>query len=627
MPEPQRPLKVFLCHSSQDKPIVKELHNRLIREGWIDPWLDKEKLHLGEDFDLEIEKAIESTDAVIAFISDNAVKKTGYIQKELRLVYDAQMYRPDGELFTIPLRLEDCEPPLRFKHWHWGDYFGEEKEKTYQSLLVSLKVIHERVLRNEAIELALQKTSIKNEEYDAAEQVGGDWKEKGKGETRAGKVKDGNRKIMTTNVLIGRPIVYWFVGFSLLALVIILFSWLNRASQSVESTQESGQVPVVFTSTNTETVEPSATITPEQTSTSTDTPIPTPLPTEIMDAKGISMALIPEGGFTMGSNDFFANESPDHFVVLDAFYIDRYEVTNQDYNLCVTSGQCLPPTRRESYSIEDYYGNSFYSRYPVIYITWQMANNYCEWRLARLPTEAEWEKAARGTDGRNYPWGDSTEGTFVNYNGIVGEVKAIGSYSSGISPYRVFDMAGNVQEWVSDWYQLDYYSSISDGTKNPSGPIAGQEKVLRGGSWDAGKNFIRTTYRTSALPSSSFYNIGFRCAKSVTEDFPATPVQTETPTALETPANGFEIIALPTAVHRGGDATVTVRTQPRSACELGFVLPSGQPSAAGGLGPRTADDEGICSWTWTIAHGTNTGQGYATIIAGGTSERHMIEIK
>ena len=112
-----RKLMVFLCHASQDKPVVQELYQRLLVEGWIDPWLDKEKLLIGEDFDLEIEKAIEDADAVIVFISSNAVKKTGYIQKELRLIYNATMYRPEGELFAIPLRLEDCNPPQRFKLW------------------------------------------------------------------------------------------------------------------------------------------------------------------------------------------------------------------------------------------------------------------------------------------------------------------------------------------------------------------------------------------------------------------------------------------------------------------------------------------------------------------------------
>jgi serine/threonine protein kinase len=145
--EKKHVINVFLCHASEDKPVVNELYQRLKKLDWINPWLDKEKLLPGQDFDLEIEKTIESADAVIAFISKSAVQKTGYIQKELKLIYDAAMYRPDDVLFAIPLRLEKCDPPHRFKRWHWGDYFGNEKEKTYEALLKSLRNIYEQSLQ------------------------------------------------------------------------------------------------------------------------------------------------------------------------------------------------------------------------------------------------------------------------------------------------------------------------------------------------------------------------------------------------------------------------------------------------------------------------------------------------
>lgn len=285
MPEPKRPLKVFLCHSSQDKPIVKELYNRLLNEGWIDPWLDKERLKLGDDFDLEIEKAIESTDAVIAFISENAVKKTGYIQKELRLVYDAQMYRPDGELFTIPLRLEECEPPHRFKYWHWGDYFGEEKEKTYQSLLNSLKFIHERVLKSEAAEktrleaeeLKRQKKAAKEKtEREAKERAERERKEK---ELRENQVHDVSGKARNETerkdekFATGKPktknkLLYGFGGFVALILCILLLSSLNKLLQNVVTTPENTLTQTNISSTTA--VNPSATSIIKITSTPTD---------------------------------------------------------------------------------------------------------------------------------------------------------------------------------------------------------------------------------------------------------------------------------------------------------------------------------------------------------------------
>lgn len=619
MPNPERPLKVFLCHSSQDKPIIQELHNRLISEGWIDPWLDKEKLRLGDDFDWEIETAIESSDAVVAFISENAVKKTGYIQKELRLVYDAQMYRPDGDLFTIPIRLENCEPPRRFRYWHWGNYFGEEKEKTYQSLLKSLRLIHERVLKNESLEQARKISAKEITGRESAENMEQEGNVEGAREKQVRGKKEKGRKQAAVQPRIKKQSIYWFGGFIVFVLGILLISLLNNSPLSIASTPE-GSLPLVESiSTFTETVEPSptATLTPESTYT------PTPLPTEITDAKGATMVFVPEGGFAMGSSDYFSNEAPVHFVLLSSYYIDKYEVTIINYSQCVNDGVCLPPTKRGSYSYSDYFGNLTFSRYPVIYITWQMANEYCEWRGSRLPTEAEWEKAARGNSGRNYPWGDSVEGTYANYNGIEGDVKPIGSFLSGISPYGVMDLSGNVQEWVSDWYQADYYSSLPSNVRNPMGPSSGNEKVLRGGSWDADKNFIRTTYRSKDNPSTSFYNIGFRCARA-TDSTPqeVTPSPTLTPEII-----GFELISISEIAYRGGTAKAEIKTQPRTACELGYILPSGDLSGAAGTGPDTADENGICSWEWTIAHATNPGWGNIYIKAGGMDESYPVEIR
>jgi len=307
-------------------------------------------------------------------------------------------------------------------------------------------------------------------------------------------------------------------------------------------------------------------------------------------------------------------------VYLDDFYIDIYEVTNAFYMECIDIGVCSEPV----YWV--YYREKFYTDHPVVYVTWAQADLFCKWRDGNLPTEAQWEKAARGVDGRTYPWGEEINCSKANYRSCnKTDTDEVGSYESGKSPYGIYDLAGNVWEWTADWYEDNYYQYSP--LMNPLGPTSGIYRVMRGGAWSYRDDDLRTYNRRSGNVDGARNVIGFRCAKSVTEDSPATPVQTETPTSSETPATGFEIIALPTVVYRGGDATVTVRTQPRSACELGFILPSGEPSAAGGLGPRTADEEGICSWTWTIASNTGTGAGYATIIAGGTSERHMIEIK
>ncbi len=139
--DPTRKLKVFLCHSSHDKPVAREIYTRLKAEGWIDPWLDEEKLFPGQDWDLEIEKAVEETDAVLVFLSDNSVNKEGYIQKELRFVLNMADYKPEGTNFVLPFRLNECPLPRRLRSWHYVDNFPEErKEWAYGRLLGSLKL-------------------------------------------------------------------------------------------------------------------------------------------------------------------------------------------------------------------------------------------------------------------------------------------------------------------------------------------------------------------------------------------------------------------------------------------------------------------------------------------------------
>jgi len=140
MLEPRK-LKVFLCHSSNDKPAVRELYQKLSAEAWIDPWLDEEKLFPGQDWNLEIEKAVEAADAILVCLSNSSITKEGYVQRELRIVLDYADYKPEGTLYLIPVRLEDCQPPLRLRSWQYADYFPEKgRERAFGRLLVSLKM-------------------------------------------------------------------------------------------------------------------------------------------------------------------------------------------------------------------------------------------------------------------------------------------------------------------------------------------------------------------------------------------------------------------------------------------------------------------------------------------------------
>jgi serine/threonine-protein kinase len=214
----------------------------------------------------------------------------------------------------------------------------------------------------------------------------------------------------------------------------------------------------------------------------------------------------------MGSEQY-TDEVPVHTVDLGAFSIDQTEVTNDQYSHCVEQGVCQPPQRLNSYSRPDYYGNPQYAAYPVVYVNWDDASTFCRWSERRLPTEAEWEKAARGTDQRTYPWGDQKPETgWLDFDFKIGDTVMAGKYPSGASPYGVLDMAGNVSEWVADWYDSRYYSQSP--YSDPRGPVATKYRVVRGGSWLDNRNVVRAGLRLFYPPDSAFVNLGFRCALS-----------------------------------------------------------------------------------------------------------------
>jgi formylglycine-generating enzyme required for sulfatase activity len=245
-------------------------------------------------------------------------------------------------------------------------------------------------------------------------------------------------------------------------------------------------------------------------------------------ADGMRMEFIPAGSFLMGSLDgdttADSDEKPQHSVYLNAYWIDQTEVTNAQMARCVAAGICQPPSLVKSYTRSTYYGEAQFDNYPVIYVTWEDANSYCTWAGGRLPTEAEWEKAARGPVGQTYPWGNEPVASrlvnFCDWNcpfewkdssidDGYADTSPVGNFPAGASPYGVLDMAGNVWEWVQDWYSETYYASSP--SSNPIGPSSGQYRVLRGGAFSDIAAQVRSSFRNEK-PDHSNWPVGFRCA-------------------------------------------------------------------------------------------------------------------
>jgi len=232
-------------------------------------------------------------------------------------------------------------------------------------------------------------------------------------------------------------------------------------------------------------------------------------------ADSMVMVYVPAGEFEMGSMEGESDEQPVHTVALDGFWIDRTEVTNGQYAQCEAAGACDPPPNTGSTTRDSYYGNSAYDNYPVIYVSWHDAEDYCAWAGARLPTEAQWEYAARGPESRVFPWGDEFDCTLTNSwgEGCDGYTRTapVGSFPAGASWCGALDMIGNVWEWVADWYDGDYYERSP--TQNPLGPEEGNLKVLRGGSWGDDPEYVRGAYRRRFRPDYRLNSDGFRCAR------------------------------------------------------------------------------------------------------------------
>lgn len=367
-------------------------------------------------------------------------------------------------------------------------------------------------------------------------------------------------------------------------LLLIIASSCATSQEITPSPDEIYTIHPSTTSTLQPTINP--TTTPTRTPSITPTPFPSITPTPsvdlpdlIFDDFGHPMVLVPEGVLQMGMGfineypddphiytgiteeetlyilelgkpysdelegilpPYFVDEAPLHSVFLDTFYIDQYEVTNYQYRSCVKVGFCKEPSKINSWTQESYFDNPKFDDYPAIYVSWEDALSYCSWRGLRLPTEAEWEKAARGPEALIFPWGDtftepvanicdkncSFKSPNLDINDRYVGTSPVGSFLGGASPYGAMDMAGNVWEWVNDFYVSDYYQV--EHLENPLGPEHGDaigstsdgyiwstDRVIRGGSFADNRLSARASNRYLWGMYDYSYDIGFRCAKSI----------------------------------------------------------------------------------------------------------------
>jgi len=319
----------------------------------------------------------------------------------------------------------------------------------------------------------------------------------------------------------------------LIGLTFLLGKLLTSSPQSPAAPTETLRVTDTLSPTNTWTVTAPPTVTPVNTQ-----PLTLGIgSTKISQLDGMNLMYVPAGNFLMGSDknaDPQADDDklPQHTVYLDAFWIDQTLVTNTMFTLFIQAIGYQTDAEKGGWGWVFQNGNwsqvngtnwqhpqgpgagiQEIEAHPVVQVSWNDATAYCQWAGRRLPTEAEWEKAARGTDGRIYPWGNQApDTTLANFNMNVGDTTNVGSYPSGASPYGALDMAGNVWEWVSDWYSAAFYQTSP--SSNPVGPSSGDGRVLRGGSWFYDDGYVRAAIRLGNSPDRRSNDVGFRCAAS-----------------------------------------------------------------------------------------------------------------
>lgn len=321
-----------------------------------------------------------------------------------------------------------------------------------------------------------------------------------------------NKKRSAVLLVVGGLVLVILLAIVVLVRGVLIGPGLPIVEPQVALDQSTATSPPILTQTQPpiETISYTSTPEPSATPAPSDTAEVKLVVTKVRPKDEMVMVFVPNSTFTMGQENSEPDESPVRQVYQDAFWIDRFEVTITQYKLCVAAKACSLPSPLASYTRENYYESPTFADYPVVNVSWAEAQQYCQWVGGDLPTEAQWEKAARGTDGRSYPWGnDAPNSSLANYGSNEGDTVKVGLYPSGVSPYGAMDMIGNVYEWVRDWYG-PYETNIKN---NPIRNEPSNFKVLRGCSWFSVEGSLRVSNRTYLNQATRDNDVGFRCVQ------------------------------------------------------------------------------------------------------------------
>lgn len=479
------PLRIFISYGrDQYAPLAARLAADLTAKGY-EVWYDQQ-LQSGTRWEEVIQTQIDRLAEIpgqgrfIYLLTPHSARNGSFCRKELRYALDLNI-----PVFT--LLVADCRPPLSVNDFQHIDFrpvlAGEQNEEVYQHLLEMLVA---------DMEGSIGKNLHEHKNYE-------------------GKTNSKPRKNPKSSLLhwVNRSRLIWLVA------LIIFLTTIGIVSQNQ---------PLLYWLGVTPNPKPPACISIGQTWTS---PI-----------DGMTLVCVPGGEFLMGSldtdKDVPSTEKPQHSVFLDAYWIDRTEVTNAMFRKFAAANpdyrtQAEKKGRGNVYDankkgLEEIQGADWrhpsgsdsslngLDNHPVVQVSWEDAKEYCSWVGGHLPTEAQWEKAARSTDTRKYPWGEvKPSSSLANYGMNMGTTTVAGSYPEGQSPYGLLDLAGNVWEWTSDFYSSDYYSKSV--LINPTGPTSGNNRVVRGGSWYYEDWSLRVTFRGSDNPIFVGVGQGFRCVR------------------------------------------------------------------------------------------------------------------